>query len=74
MCIIVVKKAGIDMPDTETFERCFWSNPDGAGFMYADGKTVRIRKGFMDFDSFMEAIGREIEEPKRTSVVMHRQA
>ena len=49
MCIIVAKEIGIEMPSMETLERCFQANPDGAGFMWADGKMVHIRKGFMEY-------------------------
>ena len=73
MCIIVSKQIGVEMPSVETLKECFLSNPDGAGFMYADGKVVRIRKGFMDFASFMDALDKEIPEGKRkdTAIVMH---
>ena len=73
MCIIVVKKAGIDMPEMDILQRCFESNRDGAGFMWADGKKVIIRKGFMTFADFASAIDAEIPEPmrKHTSIVMH---
>lgn len=71
MCIIVAKEIGVEMPSDEILERCFWSNPDGAGFMYADGKRVRIRKGFMEFDDFIDALHKEIDEPLNTAVIMH---
>ena len=47
MCIIVAVPANTPMPTADTIRECFISNPDGAGFMYADGKSVHIRKGFM---------------------------
>jgi len=61
------------MPDNETLERCFWTNPDGAGFMYADGKRVRIRKGFMTFESFTDSLNAELDglDTTETAVVMH---
>lgn len=73
MCIIVSKQIGVEMPSVETLKECFLSNPDGAGFMYANGKVVKIRKGFMDFASFMNALDKEIPEEKRkdTAIVMH---
>lgn len=58
MCIIVVKKAGVRMPGREILEKCFKNNPDGAGFMYSDGKGVHIKKGFMSFYAFNKAIRR----------------
>ena len=73
MCIIVVKEAGIEMPDRETLERCFAKNRDGAGFMFADGKQVRIRKGFMTFDDFEDALYDELAgfDMKETAIIMH---
>ena len=73
MCIIVAKETNVAMPDEETLRRCFMSNPDGAGFMWADGKIVHIRKGFMKFDDFMDALDTEIPEDERTdtAIVMH---
>ncbi len=54
MCVIVIKKAGIKIPDT--LKMCWDNNPDGAGFMYADGKKVYIQKGFMKWKHFNNAI------------------
>lgn len=56
MCIIVIKKAGIKIPDT--LKTCWDNNPEGAGFMYADGKKVNIQKGFMKYKQFNKAIKR----------------
>lgn len=56
MCIIVAKPVGIDFPSIDTLEECFSSNPDGAGFMYSRNKRVYIKKGFMTFNDFMEAL------------------
>lgn len=73
MCIIVAKPMGVEMPDEETLMTCFFANPDGAGFMWADGKTVRIRKGFMEWEDFADALAEEIPESKRKelAIVMH---
>lgn len=54
MCVIVIKKAGIKIPDT--LKTCWDNNPDGAGFMWADGKKVHIQKGFMKYKHFNKAI------------------
>ncbi len=70
MCIIVAVPANTNLPNAETLKECFTSNPDGSGFMYSDGKRVRIRKGFMTYDKFMEALSEE-EIPEDTAVVMH---
>lgn len=73
MCIIVCKPMGAAMPDAETRARCFRSNPDGAGFMFADGKTVRIRKGFMNLESFESALKDELDgfDVEETAVILH---
>lgn len=70
MCIIVAKPEGIDFPNTETLENCFNANPDGAGYMFARDKRVYIRKGFMDFESFLNALESE-NISKNESCVMH---
>ena len=73
MCIIVAKPMGVEMPDENTLFECFTSNPDGAGFMWADGKTVHIRKGFMEWEDFADALNDEIPERHRkdTTIVLH---
>lgn len=70
MCIIVAVPANTPLPNAETLKECFLSNRDGAGFMYADGKSVRIRKGFMTFEGFMKALKDE-QIPEDTGVVLH---
>lgn len=72
MCIIVYKPQGIAYPTEETLERCFLANPDGAGYMYADGGRVHIRKGYMtfiEFDKALNATRREIGDS--APVVLH---
>lgn len=60
MCIAIIKPEGVDIPTDEVLEECFYNNPDGAGYAYCNGKSVVIRKGFMDFydfiDSFMKSV------------------
>ena len=70
MCIIVVKPKNIPMPSMDTLRICFDNNHDGAGYMYATGKTVEVRKGFMDWLSFQDAIEAEGDMTER-AVVMH---
>lgn len=73
MCIIVVKPKGVEMPDSETLLTCDWSNPDGSGFMFAHDGRVKIRKGFMSFDDFENAINCETAhlDVKNTAIIMH---
>ena len=70
MCVIVAKPQGIKLPNIDTLMDCFDTNPDGAGFMVANGKTVEIRKGFMKFDDFIDALD-EYGDVTERSVVMH---
>lgn len=57
MCIIIVKPENEKLPAKSIIENCFDSNPDGAGFMYADNGQVHISKGFMKLKTFYQALG-----------------
>lgn len=70
MCIIVAKPQDIAVPGEGILRNCFFNNGDGAGFMVADGKEVRIRKGFMDWDAFAEALAAEGDLSEK-AVVLH---
>lgn len=70
MCIIVAKPKNVQMPSMETLSNCFANNHDGAGYMLATGKTVEVRKGFMDWESFKQAIRGE-GDLTDIAVVMH---
>lgn len=72
MCIIVVKPENTSMPSMETLRTCFENNHDGAGFMIATGKTVKLRKGFMSWDSFQRAIESEGDLTDRAAVMHFR--
>ena len=54
MCIAIYKPEGKVLP-IETLKECYTSNPDGAGFMYAENKKLHIEKGFFSFQSFYDA-------------------
>lgn len=58
MCIAVYKPTGAKFPTKKTLKTCFNNNPDGAGFMYADGNAVHIEKGFFTFSAFWKALQR----------------
>lgn len=73
MCVICVKPKGVEMPPTTWIENMWWSNPDGAGFMYSTGKKVIIDKGHMtllDFEDALKQLGKE-RDLKNTALVMH---
>lgn len=55
MCIIAYKPAGEKFPSDKKMRAMFKNNPDGAGFMYADGDSVVIKKGFMKYSDFRRA-------------------
>lgn len=61
MCIIALVPAGVNIPSNETLRECFRRNPDGAGFMWSDGKTVHIKKGFMKWEDFIGALNDELD-------------
>ena len=56
MCIAVYKPMDAEFPYKRILKRCFYKNPDGAGFMVANGTEVEIHKGFMGFRSFWKAL------------------
>lgn len=54
MCITIWKPKDITLFE-ETLKNCWDSNPDGAGFMYAEDGKVHIVKGLMTYEAFMQA-------------------
>lgn len=60
MCVIVYKPAGQPMPGISTLAACWAANRDGAGFMRPEKGSVRIRKGFMEWNAFVEALDAEV--------------
>lgn len=70
MCIIVAVPANVALPPMETLHECFRRNPDGAGFMWSDGKKVHIRKGFMEWKDFEEAFEKELPHIYTDSAVV----
>ena len=73
MCVICIKPKGVDMPSENWIENMWYSNPDGAGFMYATGKTVKIEKGFMTLKDFNRALSElgSAKKLKEKALVMH---
>lgn len=70
MCIIAIKKAGVEMPSEAIIKNMFQRNPDGAGFMWLDKdiNQVRIEKGIMDIKTFLSKVKRFRAED---TLVMH---
>lgn len=59
MCVICVSPSGTKQPTKNTLRTMFDRNPDGAGYMVTREGKVNIHKGFMNFESFYDAIHRE---------------
>lgn len=61
MCVICVKPAGANFPSKNQFKTMYRRNPDGAGFMFlrAGADAVEIRKGFMSYSAFRNALSAE---------------
>lgn len=66
MCIAIYKKAGTQLLP-ETLQTSWNSNPDGAGFMYAEKNKLNIVKGLMTFTEFLDAY----EPHKEKECVLH---
>lgn len=73
MCVIVIKEKDKDLPSKSFFYQCWKKNPHGAGFAYAVGNEVRIRKGFMEFEIFYEELLNAFEEfdLKSKNILIH---
>lgn len=57
MCIAIVSERGVELPNDDILRVCFRNNSDGAGFSFNnDNNKVEIVKGFMDFNSFINAL------------------
>jgi len=66
MCIAIYKPEE-KIISKATLQECYSSNPDGAGFMFADDKQLNIEKGFFSFDSFYNAY----KKHQNKKVVIH---
>ena len=66
MCVICYKPMGTAFPSKTKIKTMFKNNPNGAGFMYSDGKNVYIKKGFMtlgEFNAELNKVKAHIEYP-----------
>ena len=76
MCIICLKPAGVDMPSDKQIKHMFEKNPHGAGFalqgdIHNDGRfLVEYKKGFMNVDDLIEALGPK-DKLKNLTVAIH---
>lgn len=62
MCVIFVKPQGVGFPQEQIMKNCWDNNPDMGGFMYSHKGKVIIRKGFMKFEDFKEALTKARKE------------
>ena len=70
MCIILYKPRKVPMPSLEVMTNCFESNPNGAGFMWKEGDTIHISKGYMTLDALQGALN-QLDNPKQLELVIH---
>lgn len=59
MCTICVSPVKTRQPGMDQIKTMFSHNAHGAGYMVARDGHVQIHKGFMDVDSFVEAVEAE---------------
>lgn len=67
MCLIIYRPSYCGIPEEHLWNG-FINNSDGAGFMYSAGKGVFVRKGFWDFEKFLEALS---DVPDNAELVIH---
>jgi hypothetical protein len=58
MCIAIYKPEGKEI-ERETLERCYDSNPDGAGYMFHKNDKLYVKKGFFSFSEFWQSYRRD---------------
>lgn len=56
MCVIAIKKPGINVPTDQNIKDMWETNSDGAGIMYAVKNKVFVEKGFMKLDDLTNAM------------------
>lgn len=59
MCVICASPAGVRQPSISEIKNMFYTNPHGAGYMFASEGEVHLHKGFMDLSDFLFAIEQE---------------
>lgn len=70
MCVIAIKKRGVEFPKDDSISAMWDTNSDGAGFMYAHKDKVIIEKGFMKLSDFQNAIKKVSKAIKKDGVNM----
>lgn len=70
MCIAIVAKAGMQVPD-DALTNGWISNSDGGGFAYCKDGKVFFQKGFMKLKEFMVAYKEASEANKDSPFLVH---
>lgn len=59
MCVIASSPKGARQPSVDELKQMWDANPHGAGFMFVRNGAVHIRKGYMAWRNFCEALAAE---------------
>ena len=70
MCVICFSPKGIDAPTEEKIKDMFYANPDGAGYAYEEGNTVKYKKGFMTVNELLEEL-KPLDKWKNKNLAIH---
>jgi len=70
MCVICFSPKGVDAPTEDQIEDMFYANPDGAGYAYEEGNTVKYKKGFMTLNDLLEEL-EPLEQWKDKNLALH---
>ena len=73
MCIIVYrpKETKVQALTKKTLQRCWQSNPHGAGYMFPNRGKVIIKKGFMKFKKFWASYEEDVVKYPKRDFVCH---
>ena len=67
MCVIIYLEEGTTI-DRDELEDAWFTNPDGAGFMYQDNGEVKMERGFMNREEY---INRVLELVGKYNIALH---
>lgn len=70
MCIIMAKRAGVELPSDDVLRTCWRANQDGGGYMFARDGKVEVRKGFTTIEMMLASLQTE-GITKADAVCMH---
>jgi len=70
MCIVIIKKSGVNAPNQNILNNCFDNNSDGAGVMYLNNGQVQIDKGYMTKKAFTKRL-KKLAFNKDDTVIYH---